>query len=183
MEIKPKLYLTILFLTAVLAAFSLFLTRPFYQKIKELSGRFTAGNEELAVSEAKKRYGKNFESDLKNLSGEISAAEEAAVQKNNLVGAIEFLEKSAADSTVNIELKSVETPAKGDSVVFRISLFGNFAGVFRFVKFLENGPYFVSFGDFVFRRLEKFTFDAAKLKVPVGEGAISADLEITFLAK
>ena len=137
----------------------------------------------MASLEAKKRYAKDFEANLADLKEDISAVESAAVEKKNLVGAIEFLEKSAADSKVNIELKSVEIPEKAEPVVFRISLFGDFGGVFRFVKILENGARFVSFGNFAFRRSEKISFDAAKLKFPAGDGSVSADLEISFFAQ
>lgn len=183
MEIKRKLYLTIAFWMAVFAAFSLFLIYPFYSEITELSGFFIATKEDMAALEAKKRYAKDFEANLEDFKEDISAVESAAVPKKDLVAAIEFLEKAAAGSKVNIELKSVEIPEKDGPVVFKISLFGDFDGVFRFVKILENGIRFVSFGNFAFRRLEKISFTASKLKIPVGEGAISADLEILFFAK
>lgn len=183
MEIKRKLYLTIAFWMAVFAAFSLFLIYPFYSEITELSGFFIATKEDMAALEAKKRYAKDFEENLKNLSEEIGEIESAAVPKKDVVAAIEFLEKTASGSKINIEVKSVEIPEKDNFVIFKISLLGDFGDIFRFVKILENGGYFVSFGNFVFRRLEKISFDAAKMKIPVGEGAVSADLEISFFAR
>lgn len=181
-NIKIKLYLTVLFIAIFLAGISFFATWRLYQNVVGLSGRFVSETENLASIEIKKKFLKTLEYNLKNLEKDIAEAEAVILPKNDLISAIKFLEKTASDSGVNVEIKSVEAD-KTDSAFFRISLSGSFTGVSRFLKILENGPYLVSFGDFSVTRLSGFVTAAKKIAFPLSEGDVSVDLEIIFFAQ
>lgn len=181
-NIKIKFYLTVFFVAIFLAGISFFVTWRLYQNVAELSGRFVLETENLASVEIKKKFLKTLEYNLKNLEKDIAEAEAVILPKSELISAIKFLEKTASDSGANVEIKSVEA-SETDSAVFRISLSGSFAGVSRFLKILENGPYLVSFGDFSVNRLSGFVPAVKKTAFPLSDGDVSADFEIVFFAK
>lgn len=173
MEGKKKyLILSILFLANILAVAGWWL---FFKEIKQEEEKIAATRFESEKINIKIDGVKNLDNLLKDAEKERNLINRTFIEEKYLVVFIEELEKIALMSKVELTVTGASLPQKDGRAgpVFRISLQGEFEGIYRFANLLANAPYQVF--------LEKISF--RRVSVKEGEGrAWQADLEATVLS-
>ncbi|OGZ62895.1 MAG: hypothetical protein A2998_00750 [Candidatus Staskawiczbacteria bacterium RIFCSPLOWO2_01_FULL_37_25b] len=143
MAIKKKIYIIILvfFLTTVfLILFFIYPALKEIQKsskelISEKNNSFNMAKELDEVENFKQKYEK-YRTDLEKIDNLF-------VDSKNPVEFIKFLENTASDAGVRLEISSpsFSSDAKFPLMIFRLSSYGDFSKNLSFIKKLEAGPY------------------------------------------
>lgn len=169
---KKYLILSVLFLVNILAAAGWW---QFFKEIKREKEKIAATRFESEKINIKIDGVKNLDDLLKDAEKERNLINGAFIGEKDLVVFIEELEKIALMSNVELAVTSASLPQNNgkSGPVFRISLQGEFEGVYRFANLLANASYQVF--------LEKISF--RRVSVKEGEGRPwQADLEAMVLS-
>ncbi|MEK7596017.1 MAG: hypothetical protein AAB564_00480 [Patescibacteria group bacterium] len=153
MKSKNKLLiLIVLFLANILAVAG---WRQFFKEIEQEKEKIAAIRFESEKINTKVDGVKNLDDLLKNTEKERNLINEAFIGEKDLVVFIEELEKIALMSKVELAVTGASLPQNNGKAgpVFRISLQGEFEGVYRFANLLANAPYQVFFEKISFRRV------------------------------
>lgn len=143
METKQKIYLTLIIFVLIVIGLLLFLINPLVGKIKLSSAEFKEKNNLLA---SYKEKGGDY---LEGLRGKHTSLELNILKINeSFIGserAIDFIlavEQAAALINNYQEIKEVISIEEG-VLSFRVSLWGSFPNLIKFLAQLENMDYFV----------------------------------------
>lgn len=147
---KNKIYIISFIFIAICVALILFLVLPFYKDIKNESYNLVSKRNNIFSLQEQINGLIKFNQNKNTLESDFVKANYMLVDSKNPVNFIEFLEKTAKNSglTLNISLApNIEQNAKNTAwktLSFQLSCNGGFSGVLGFVNSLENAPYLIS---------------------------------------
>jgi Tfp pilus assembly protein PilO len=122
-----------------------FVIYPLIKEIKESSKNTALLDKEMGSSQ-------NQEKNLSDLKDFYNSVEPNVVKMDNLfvdsqvpIELIKFLEKTAADQNISIEINAVSPKKEGDGlwnyILFQATLKGSYTGFLRFLEKIESGPF------------------------------------------
>jgi Tfp pilus assembly protein PilN len=119
---------------------------PLVNKIRAASQKYLFNQETLAKLDQRESLAKELQKDYQARQTDLSKLEGVFLSAEEVVGFITTLE-TIAEQTGNIfEIKTVSSSVPSDQeegayISFRISLWGDFVSLLRFLANLENTPY------------------------------------------
>ncbi len=145
MEIKKQIYIIVsaFFLLAIFLV--LFLVYPLSKEITQSSGELVSQiNSRLAL---KSQYDQalNFKQKYESYQQNLNKADDLFIDPQNPVDFIEFLEKTASDSGIKLQI-SAPSFSKEETLPyesFQLSSSGSFPNTAKFISQLETGRYLI----------------------------------------
>ena len=129
----------------VLVLFVWLVASPLIGKIRTVSQEFLLNQETLINLDWRESLTKELEKEYQEKQTELLALGEAFLNTEEAVGFISTLERIAQQSGNIFEIRTarsfVPSAEEESFLVFRISLWGDFSSLLRFLANLENNPY------------------------------------------
>jgi len=145
MTLKQKIYIIILafFLTAVLLI--LFFIYPALKEIQKSSKELISEKNNSFIIAKELDEVENFRKKYEKYIPDLEKIDNLFVDSKNPVEFIKFLENTASDTGVRLEISSpsFSDNAKFPLMIFRLSSYGDFSGNLSFINKLETGPYLI----------------------------------------
>lgn len=143
---QKKILLHLIVVLAVLLALIWLAVVPLMMKIREASANYGRNKEILLKLDQQEILVKNIEMGYQDKREGLKNIEDIFLGPEETVGFIYALEKLAQETNNVFEIKTVSpfNPQKQEEsafIGFRISLWGDYNGLLRFVAGLENTPY------------------------------------------
>lgn len=151
MSINKKIYisLSIVGVLTILAIF--FMISPLLEKIKDNSSRLFSEKEKTAQLLQEKENLEKLEQSYNFRRSDLEKIETLLVKEDIPVEFIDFLEKTAADSNVQINISSLTKKTEKDdpwqNLFLKITANGLFADFLKFLEKLENSLYLIEVSD------------------------------------
>jgi len=180
MAIKKKIYLTILifFLCFLILFFAIFLLLG---KIKSSSQELINKKQDLVVLEAKMVNLEKFKDVNNELNDFLKKIDSLFVNAKAPVAFINFLEKTAQKSHLDIEIMPLSSQVVKEekdfwpSLSFRIIATGSFTDFLEFLTKTENSPYLVD--------VQNITLSQIVVEKQVVSGQVKANLLVKVFVK
>jgi len=145
MEIKKKIYLTLAVSALLVVLAFIFVILPLFNEIKGKSGKLAAQKEEFSALEAKIANLKEFEGLYSELQYLLKEIDKLFVNSGVPVEFIGFLERTAKECRLEIEiLSALNTKTEKDfwpSITFQAATTGSFLDFIKFLEKIENSLY------------------------------------------
>jgi len=143
---KKKILTYLIAFLSVLLALTWLAAVPLMMKIREISADYSKNKEILFKLDQRETLVKNIETEYQAKEEELKNVEFAFIGPEETVGFIYTLEKLAQETNNVFEIKTVSpfNPLKQEQtpfIGFRISLWGSYNKLLRFIAGLENTPY------------------------------------------
>ena len=162
----------------VLAALSIvvFLVQPTLRDIKKSSREIVSNKNELASLSMQDSSLYNFRNNVKTYEASFKKINQVLLNPENPIDFIEFLEKTALDSQIQIDITLVPPVKKEDSStplssIFKIATNGDFLDTLLFSEKIEQGPYLIQIKD----------LDIKKSAQGFNEGTLPGSVTANFL--
>lgn|SRR3989338_3065228 len=139
-----KIHITISVFSLLSLALILFFILPAYNEIKSNSNKILEYKSDLiSIREQNEELGR-FKAKYETDAFDLEKIKGYFIDGKNPVEFITFIEKSADDSNVTIEIK-LDVPSyemsDANNMLLQVFAKGSFAGIIEFANKLENGPY------------------------------------------
>lgn len=145
MKTKQKIYLTLIIFILIVIGLLVFLINPLVDKVKLSSVEFRKKSD---LSASYKEKGGNYLEELRDkhtsLEPDILEVNESFVDSERAVDFILAVEQAAALTNNYQEIKEISSAEEG-ALSFRVSLWGSFPNLIKFLAQLENMDYFIDF--------------------------------------
>ena len=144
MPVKNRIYIIIGLFSLAALCLVVLAVLPLLNNIKDESNQYSMLKNSAAVSESQFVQASKFEKDYQNYKSNLDKADRLFVDSNNPVDFIEFLERTANDAGIQLQI-SPPTFSKdeGGYATFQLSYSGDFPKIMKFLRNLEFGPYLV----------------------------------------
>ncbi|PJE69432.1 MAG: hypothetical protein COU98_02065 [Candidatus Staskawiczbacteria bacterium CG10_big_fil_rev_8_21_14_0_10_38_10] len=170
----------------IILALAVFVIYPLFNQIKRGSQELVRAKEEPVLLKAQIKELEKFQENHGNYQPNLKKIDNLFIDLNNPISFISFLENTASDCGVLIEI-SIPAPSKKEvrtetwpSTNFQISLEGSFPGFSKFFERLELSPYLVNIQNLNIRRL---TENELKTEEKYSPGDINASFLIKVYTK
>ncbi len=183
---SKKNYISLILFFGIFIASILFIILPLIKGIKEISQQILLEEEaRLAFSEEMKNF-QNFRTVYQEINPDLEETENLFIVPEPPIEFINFLEKTASDYNVFIEISSV-TPGKTEEnpwpfLDFRLQASGSFSSFFRFIEKLENSSYLIEIYELNLRGLIEGGLGSEESVKP-SAGDISASFSLKVFTK
>lgn len=150
---KPVFFLAFILLAFLLLIFSIFLC---FIKIKEASNNLLTIKNEIAILSIQAGDIENFKKNYNDYLPNFQKIDQMFVDPQNPLNLIEFLEASASDANVDLEISPLSFSDEGGlkTLNFQLTCTGNFSDELDFLKNIEEGPYLLSIKNAAFSNLQ-----------------------------
>ena len=162
MNLKTKIRTSLIILIAAVFSLIFFLIYPFFNDIKKSSSGILEQKQKLLLLESKVENLGKFKNRSREIAPDFKKTEALFIKADLPIDFIRFLEKTAKDSNIEIQLSL-------SSGLFQIALQGSFPDFLRFLERLQNSQYLIEVGNLNVSRQEK--------------GDIKANLSLNVLSK
>jgi len=173
MTLNNKIKLSIFSFSIILILIIVFVVMSVFNKIKSSSEELARREADLVAIETKISNLEEFKLVYKELEETLSGIDNLFIDSEVPVEFINFLERTAGDNSLEIELSSAVTQTvKGDiwpSIAFQAQIIGSFPDFLKFWEKVENSIYLVEVKNLNVGRLE--------------DGTVKASLSIKVFAK
>jgi len=176
LKFKNKIYIISSLFLILFLALILFFIWPTANGIKEESENFALAKKEIAVFSAQSEELQKFKKNYSDYQANLEKIGKAFIDQQNPLDFIEFLEKTASASEVDLEMSPLFFSKEGDSDVASLRLVakGGFLGIIDFLESIENGSFMIEI-----QGLDMSHFEDKK----IGTKGTQANLSIKSLAK
>lgn len=184
MQEQQKIYLTLLIFILIVIGLLLFLISPLIERVKLSSAEFKEKNN-LSASYKEKggNYLKELRNEYANLEPEILDINRSFIDSERAVDFILAIEQAAALTNNYQEIKEISSVEEG-ILSFRVSLWGSFPALLRFLVQLENMKYFIDFDSLQAGRIDENNSRALLDKgIVVLTGDVKSTIEIKTYIK
>ncbi len=175
---KKETLLIFLFYAAVSLILALFFILPAINDIKNEAENLSLEQNKIASFENFRQKVENFKKDYDSYSENLNKIDRIFIDSQNPVAFLEFLEKSASDSGVLLEVSPIFVSRQGadNFADMQISCQGSFEEVLNFLRRIELGDYLI--------KVENLTIkESANNKKSKAEQKIGAVLSIRTFAQ
>lgn len=176
---KTTISLAVFILTVLV--FMIFIVYPLFNEIKKGSRDILAPKNTLAELETKAKNIQKYQIISKGYEQNLAKIDALFVNQAEPINFIEFLEKTASQSRLSIEISPLaQTKEEGipwPSMNFQLTLTGSFPDLLRFLEKLESSPYLIEILNLNMRRLNEWDVSTGKFK-GMSVGDINAPLSI-----
>ena len=164
MKKTNKITFSIIVFFVLVILIGVFIVNPLYKDIKENSKELVSQKRQLSILETKIRNLEGFKILYKNLEDILEKINDLFVNSEVPVEFIGFLETTAEDCAVTLDISPVSSGQVGKdpwpSLTFRVTLQGSFPGFLKFLEKIENSPYLIEIQNLTVNR----TTDTAEVK-------------------
>lgn len=188
MKLSPikKIYISIAVFLVVFLAIAFFVILPIVQSIQGDSRELSMIKKAQSTFSKEKETFQKFEEVYKLLETDLEKTENIFVNSEVPINFIDFLEKTAYDSNILVEIFSVDLiKDKKDtwsSLSFQLEIFGSFPDCLRFLEKLENSTYLIDVQGLSIGRLDEDSLESQKLsRFFIGD--ISTKISLKVFAK
>jgi len=146
MKIQHKIYLNLIGLVVISLILVFVGVRPLIAKVKQLSQDYQQKNKTL-ISYQKKvgNYLQELEEKYSQLQTEVNQINQAFIDSEQAINLILKVEQLAKTTNNYQEIKEISLAEGEDqSLTFRVSLWGSYPNLIKFLAQVENMGYFVS---------------------------------------
>lgn len=166
MELKNTIYQTIAIFLIIILCLIVFLVYPLLRDIKSNSGKILSDNAKAIFVESEIKELENFEKNYQEYRPHLNKIDGLFVDVKNPIDFIRFLEKTASDSQLGIEINLLPQQKSLSSnvvpaVFFQIYTKGDFVNMVRFSERLESGDYLIMINNMTIKKATKLQ-DASK---------------------
>ena len=141
---------------------------PLFKEIEKNSEKFFENKKKEMLIEEKIKDLTSFKGICQKIEEDLKKVDQLFVDQKVPIEFIEFLEKTARDSDVLIDISpSQGTTRKGDlwpSLDFKITVSGSFPNCSRFLEKIETAPYLIEVQNLNLRRLTEKELESLKSK-------------------
>jgi Tfp pilus assembly protein PilO len=174
---QKKLFLILAVSLIVLVIFIWLLVLPLLDKIKTASYEYLSNQETLYRLAQAETSVRNLEKSYQEKQDDLSKVAGAFLSPEEIVGFISTLERTAEQTNNIFEIQTTrpltEKKEEIPSFYFRLSLWGSFSNLLRFLANLENIPYppyrLIKIESLTIKRLSERDLTASKLDLKVGD--------------
>ncbi len=157
LKLDKKNYISLILFIGISLILILFVILPLIEEIKESSQQLLLEEEaRLTFSEEIKNF-QNFKTVYQEIKPDLEKIEDLFITSESPVEFINFLEKTASNSNVLIEISSVVSERTKESpwpfLDFRLQALGSFSDFSRFIEKLENSSYLIEIYELNLKRL------------------------------
>jgi hypothetical protein len=145
MASRKKIYIIILVFFLIAVFLILFFVYPIFKEIQENYEDLISGKNDFFIMAEEFSEVENFRQKYEEYKANLEKTDNLFVDSQNPVEFIKFLEKTASDAGVNLEISSPSF-SQGDKfslIIFRLSSYGDFSKNLSFIRKLETGPYLI----------------------------------------
>ncbi|MCP6719163.1 MAG: type 4a pilus biogenesis protein PilO [Patescibacteria group bacterium] len=157
MAIKNKIVLSLIIVFLLGFSLLVFLVYPTYIDIKDSPQELTEQEKKLAFLEEKIRNIEEFKKNYQEIKQNVEKAKILFANPEAPVNFIGFLEETAQDSNIFIEISpsipKVEGEDPWNSIRFKIAVAGSFPSFLKFLEKIESSPYLVKIDNLNIMRL------------------------------
>jgi len=182
MTIKNKINLSLVIFGIFIIGFIAFLIYPLFKGIKNNSEDLISKKQNLLSLEAKIDDLEKFQSLWREIEPNFKKIDQLFIDPESPVEFISFLETTARDCAVDIEISSaLSSKSEEDfwpSLLFQISSTSSFSKFLKFLAKIETGPYLIEIQNLNARRLTE-----RELKLKEFEKYSLDDVKATFSIK
>jgi hypothetical protein len=178
---SKKIYVTLAVFVCASAAIIVLFIYPFLSKIIADSNEILQQKQERLTIGADISNLENLKVFYRDHSADFDKIDKLFIDKDVPVEFINFLEKTASDSSISIKISSAASVTKNDpwpSLSFEITLVGPFPKVMRFIEKLESSPYLTDIQNFSVAGLKDADFRLTDI-----QGHSPEEVRATFLLK
>ncbi len=177
-----KIYPSLIIFTILSILLIAFIVWPLFKQIKEASQGFSSERNQIVyLSEEKENIGK-IEKIYKTYESDLNKVGTLFFDPAVPINFINFLEKTATDTQVKMEISSMvkQAPEKDwwSSLVIQVVISGSFNNASKFLEKIESGPYLIEVASLNAVSLTKDQASAKNL-----EGIPSADTKTVLTIK
>jgi len=180
-----RTYLTISLVLGLIILADLFFLFFLFGQIRDYSQLLSSGQKQIDLLEQERKELEKIKTFYKEERPNIEKIENVFVDSETPLGFIDFLEKTASDSGLAIEIPSIKKEAeKGffSSLTLEISLKGPFPNLMRFLEKMENSSYLIEILRTDIRRIEEKRLGEKGFE-GLKSGDVTANLSIKVSAK
>ena len=143
---QKKIFLILFISLIILAILSWFVVLPLINKVKTISQEYLSNQETFLRLSKKGLTIKDLKKNYQQSQPDLSKIEGAFLPSEEVVGFISTLETIAGQTNNIFEIQlarplAQEKIGEASSLDFRISLWGGFNDLLRFIAYLENNPF------------------------------------------
>lgn len=165
---KNKIYIIITIFIIINAFLIVFVIPSILKEIKKISLDILSSKDQLSFIEKEKREFGVFQDNYKNYEPTFRKIDQLFIDANNPLGFIEFLEASANDHDIDLDINLIQKVQQevleGISFTpFQISTKGVFSGTLEFLEKLEKGPYLLSIQNLKMEKLNESAVDGENI--------------------
>jgi hypothetical protein len=145
MASRKKIYTIILIFFLIAISLILFSVYPLFKEIQKNYEDLMSGKNDSFVMAEEFNEVQNFRQKYEDYRVNFEKIDNLFVDSQNPVEFIKFLEKTASDTQVKLEISSPSFSKDGESslAIFRLSSYGDFSKNLSFIRKLETGPYLI----------------------------------------
>lgn len=145
MAIKKKIYIIVLAFFLIALCLILIFIYPLSKEIYDKSQEFVSEKQDSLIMAKELEDTKAFQQEYQEYSENLEKIDSLFVDAQNPVELIKFLENTAKESSVRLEISSPSFLSSAESplIIFRLSSYGNFLDNLSFIKKLEAGHYLI----------------------------------------
>lgn len=160
MKTKKKIYVILATFMILALCLIVFLVRPLLTDIESISKEIINNRtREFFIYDQNSQL-ENFRKKYENYKPELAKINQAFVNSKNPIDFITFLEKTAFEANIDMDVNLVssvkkEADEKTPMVAFRIFAKGNISNITSFTEKLETGPYLVAIHTVAIKKSEE----------------------------
>jgi len=145
MASRKKIYTIILIFFLIAVSLILFSIYPLFKEIQKNYKDLISGKNNSFVMAEEFSEVESFRQKYEDYKVNLEKTDNLFVDSQNPVEFIKFLEKTASDEKVKLEISSPSFSKDGESslIIFRLSSYGDFSKNLSFIRKLETGPYLI----------------------------------------
>lgn len=145
MSIKRQIYIIALIALLISAALIWFLVYPLIQGIIRESENFVSQKNDVYALKNSYVQMENFQQEYASYKPNLDKLDLMLIDANDPVNFIKFIEKTAADYQLKVEMSAPTLLQEGSLsfVSLQASCAGDFSGISKFVNALETGDYLI----------------------------------------
>lgn len=152
---KKNIVIVLIFILAVFAA-PLLLVYPIFNGIQKNSAEFIEARKKIITAEQDLQNLERVQKFYKTMEPDLVKSEALFINQEFPVAFIRFLEKTAFDSGVSMDVSAVTAPKTEKnlwpSANFQLNLLCYLPNCLRFVEKIETAPYLIEIRNFVIRK-------------------------------
>jgi len=145
-----------------------FVIYPLFEEIKKSSEELLLARQELAFIEEKTKQAPLLKEKFLAFKSDLEKIQKLFVDPEAPINFLQFLEKTAKNCNVVIDISLLPTREKEvvffPFLSFRLSLIGSFPNCMKFLEKLEMAPYLIEIKDLTTRRLTEDQLKSEKYK-------------------
>jgi len=145
MASRKKIYTIILIFFLIAVSLILIFVYPIFKEIQKNYDDLISGKNDSFIMAEEFSEVEGFRQKYEEYKANLEKTDNLFVDSQNPVEFIKFLEKTASDTKVKLEISSPSFSKDGESslIIFRLSSYGNFSENLSFIRKLETGPYLI----------------------------------------